>query len=174
MLFSLLKHYLDTDTSLKVSQSVYCSTTSIPHGVENYFPRLWGTGISDAIFFELVILLVHYIQNLCTGINQVVWICLLQRELRLNKYNFFLFLRLKILFGGSLHSRPLHGLELVSFSTIPGWCNHGNTFLFLGLINIFMGSLHSLPWHGLELISFSAIPGNKCCHDSTFLCFLDL
>ena len=49
MLFSLLKHYLDTDTALKVSQSVYCFTTSISHGVENYFPRLWGTGISDAI-----------------------------------------------------------------------------------------------------------------------------
>ena len=44
MLFSLLKRYLDTDTTLKVSQS------SISHGVENYFPRLWGTGISDAIF----------------------------------------------------------------------------------------------------------------------------
>ena len=49
MLFSLLKHYLDTDTALKVSQSV-CCFTSISHGVENYFPRLWGTGISDAIF----------------------------------------------------------------------------------------------------------------------------
>ena len=47
MLFSLLKHYLDTDTTLKVSQSVYRFTTS--DGVENYFPRLWGTGISDAI-----------------------------------------------------------------------------------------------------------------------------
>ena len=50
MLFSLLKHYLETDTALKVSQSVYCFITSISHGVENYFPRLWGTGISDAIF----------------------------------------------------------------------------------------------------------------------------
>ena len=50
MLFSLLKHYLDTDTALKVSQSVYCFTTSISHGVENYFLRLWGMGISDAIF----------------------------------------------------------------------------------------------------------------------------
>ena len=50
MLFSLLKHYLDTDTALKVSQSVYCFTTSISHGVENDFPRLWGTSISDAIF----------------------------------------------------------------------------------------------------------------------------
>ena len=54
MLFSLLKHYLDTDTALKVSQSVYCFTTSISHGVENYFPRLWGMGISDAIFNVLL------------------------------------------------------------------------------------------------------------------------
>ena len=50
MLFSLLKHYLDT--TLKVSQSVYCFTTSISHGVENYFPRLWRTGISNAIFIN--------------------------------------------------------------------------------------------------------------------------
>ena len=50
MLFSLLKHYLDTDTALKVFQSVYCFTTSISHGVENYFPRLWGTGFPDAVF----------------------------------------------------------------------------------------------------------------------------
>ena len=53
MLFSLLKHHLDlniTDTALKVSRSLYCFTTSISHGVENYFPRLWGMGISDAIF----------------------------------------------------------------------------------------------------------------------------
>ena len=53
MLFSLLKHYLElhiTDTALQVLRSLYCFTTSISHGVENYFPRLWGTGISDAIF----------------------------------------------------------------------------------------------------------------------------
>ena len=53
MLFSLLKHYLDlhiSNTALKVSWSLYCFTTSVCHGVENYFPRLWGTGISDAIF----------------------------------------------------------------------------------------------------------------------------
>ena len=52
MLFSLLKHYLElciTDTALKVSKSLYCFTTSISHGVENYFPRLLGMGISDAI-----------------------------------------------------------------------------------------------------------------------------
>ena len=56
MLFSLLKHYLDlyiSDTALKASQSLYCFTTSICHGVENYFPRLWGTGISDVIFFQI-------------------------------------------------------------------------------------------------------------------------
>ena len=53
MLFSLLKHYLDlyiSDSALKVSLSLYCFTTSICHGVENYFPRLWGTDICDAIF----------------------------------------------------------------------------------------------------------------------------
>ena len=55
MLFSPLKHYLDlyrSDTVLKVSQSLHCFTTSICHGVENYFPRLWGTGISDAILLQ--------------------------------------------------------------------------------------------------------------------------
>ena len=53
MLFSLLKHYLDlyiTDTALKVSRSLYRFTTSMSYGVENYFPRLWGMGISDAMF----------------------------------------------------------------------------------------------------------------------------
>ena len=50
-LLDVIFHYLDTDTALKVSQSVYCFTTSISHGVENYFPRLWGMGISAAIFF---------------------------------------------------------------------------------------------------------------------------
>ena len=53
MLFSLLKHYLEvyvTDTALKVSRSLHCFITPVSHGVENYFPRLWGTGISDTIF----------------------------------------------------------------------------------------------------------------------------
>ena len=57
MLFSLLKHHFDvniTDTALKVSRSLYCFTASISHGVENYLPRLWGMGISDAIFFLLL------------------------------------------------------------------------------------------------------------------------
>ena len=58
MLSSLLKNYLElyiTDTALKVSRSLYSFTTSISHGVENYFPRLWGTGISDAIFVIVLI-----------------------------------------------------------------------------------------------------------------------
>ena len=57
MLSYLLKHYLElhiTDTALKVSRSLYCFMTSISHGVENYFPRLLGTGISDAIFQSLL------------------------------------------------------------------------------------------------------------------------
>ena len=55
MLFSLLKHYLDlyiSDTVLKVFWSLYCFTTSVCHGVENYFLRLWGMGISDAILMD--------------------------------------------------------------------------------------------------------------------------
>ena len=54
MLFSLLKHYLDTDTALKVSNSVYSFTTSVSHGVENYYLRLWSKDISDTIFFTMV------------------------------------------------------------------------------------------------------------------------
>ena len=56
MLFSLGKHDLDlfvADTALKVSQSLYCFTISVSHGVENNFPRLWGRGISNAIFKSL-------------------------------------------------------------------------------------------------------------------------
>ena len=60
MFFTLLKHYLDTDTALKVSQSVYFFTTSISYGIENCFPRLWGTGISDAILLKIVF-------NSCNG-----------------------------------------------------------------------------------------------------------
>ena len=54
MLFSLLQHYLDfyiSDTAESVPVFVLFFTTSIYHGVENYFPRLWGTGISDAILY---------------------------------------------------------------------------------------------------------------------------
>ena len=62
MLFSLLKHYLDNDTALKLSQSVYCFATSISHGVDNYFPRLWDMGISDAIFFFLFVYIFYSFQ----------------------------------------------------------------------------------------------------------------
>ena len=63
MLFSLLKHHFDlniADTALKVSRSLYCFTTSISHGVENYFPRLWGTAISDAIFSPVFLYMLSY------------------------------------------------------------------------------------------------------------------
>ena len=71
MIFALLKQYMDiyiTDTALKISQSLYCFTTSVSHGVENYFLGLWGMGISDAIFVKLTsilfILMMNYlIQN---------------------------------------------------------------------------------------------------------------
>ena len=50
---------------------MYCFTTSISHGVEKYFPRLWGTGISDAIFdtqddvlIDLVLCICLFVDNL--------------------------------------------------------------------------------------------------------------
>ena len=70
MLFSLLKHHFDlniTDTALKISRSLNCFTTSISHGVENYFPRLWGTGISDAILTSSIS---HGVEK---KISQAVW-----------------------------------------------------------------------------------------------------
>ena len=63
MLFSLLKQHFElniTDTALKVSRSLYCFTTTISRGVENYFPRLWGTGISDAIFMVWSFSCIHF------------------------------------------------------------------------------------------------------------------
>ena len=86
-----------------------------------------------------------------------------------------MFIGLKSLSLCSLHSKPLHGLVLISFSLmhllpVLPWQHF---FLFLGLTNIFMGSLFSISLHRLELITFSAKPGNKCCH-GTFLCFLGL
>ena len=56
--------------------SVYGFTTSISHGVEKYFPRLWGTGISDAILIIVrlsrvpvplkFILLFHWSSSFCS------------------------------------------------------------------------------------------------------------
>ena len=71
MLFFLLKHYLDADTDLKVSQSVYCFTTSISHGVENYFPRLWGTGISDAIVNLITFPIIYMLPKLSQVLDVV-------------------------------------------------------------------------------------------------------
>ena len=60
MHFLSLRHYFlylnifwtyVTDAALKVSQCLYCFITSISHGVEKCFPKLWGTGISDGIIF---------------------------------------------------------------------------------------------------------------------------
>ena len=42
-----------TGSALKVSRSLYYFTTSVSHGVENYFPRLWGMGISAVFIFSL-------------------------------------------------------------------------------------------------------------------------
>ena len=82
MLFSLLKHYLDTNTALKVSQSVYCFTTSISYAVENYFPRLWGMGISDAIFHCVCFLsgtnsglqILYLVRHTLAGISGCVYV----------------------------------------------------------------------------------------------------
>ena len=88
MLFSLLEHYLEiyiTDTALKVSHSLYCFTTSISHGVENYFPRLRSTA-SLMLFFDIgngvvklmsiegwimKILLYYYKYTYCSNENKI-------------------------------------------------------------------------------------------------------
>ena len=48
---------------MKVFRSLYCFIAFISHGAENYFPRLRGMGICDAIFSfynqELGLLQIH-------------------------------------------------------------------------------------------------------------------
>ena len=59
MLFSPFQHYLDlyiTDTALKVSQCLYCFTTSVSHGVETISP---GCGV----WAPLVLFFVKKISN---------------------------------------------------------------------------------------------------------------
>ena len=52
----------------------------------------------------------------------------------------FLFLGLKSLSWCSLHSKPLHGLVLISFSLMPGnKCCHGNTFFLFLTYKYFYG-----------------------------------
>ena len=89
---------------------------------------------------------------------------------------FFCFLDPYInILGGSLHSIPLHGLELLGFfgntwQQLLSW-QHFFCFFYL-YINIFVVSLHSKPQHRLVLTSFPTLPGNKCCHGNTFFLFL--
>ena len=47
-LLTLFRFYI-TDFVVKASWSLYCFTSSVPHGVKNYFPRLWGMIIFNAI-----------------------------------------------------------------------------------------------------------------------------
>ena len=78
MLFPLPKHYLDlcvSDTVLKLSQPLYCFTTSMCHGFENYLPRLWGMGIS-AIFRTVTE----------SGNSAKNWLCLIYKTWR-NKFS---------------------------------------------------------------------------------------
>ena len=44
--------YRVTLFALNVSWSL-CVSSSIAHGVENFFLSLWGTGISNAFFFVI-------------------------------------------------------------------------------------------------------------------------
>ena len=86
MLFSLLKYYLDT--ALKVSQSVYGFTISISHGIENYFPRLWGTGTSDAIFINYYYYLDLYITDTALKVSQSVYCFTISISHSVEKYFF--------------------------------------------------------------------------------------
>ena len=83
-LFSLLKHYLDlyiTDTALKVSRSLYFFTTSIFHGVENFFPRLWGRAslmlfLSSYTFLDAVCFVFALEKVVCLVIYCNTYVCL--------------------------------------------------------------------------------------------------
>ena len=48
-----MQHHV-TIFALKVSSwSLYRVTSSLSDAVENYFPRLWGMGISESMFFSI-------------------------------------------------------------------------------------------------------------------------
>ena len=75
-----------------------------------------------------------------------------------------MFFGLKNLFWGSLHSKPLHGSELIILTTITGtkFCHGMATLVDMATIfsvcwtnKYFMGSLLSIHLYRLELISFS-------------------
>ena len=83
MLFSLLKHYLDIDTAL------------ISYGVENYFPRLWGTGISDAIF-SILINVVMLLLNCHFNTLSLHKFCFSETLFSLLNYEFWTFTKLTL------------------------------------------------------------------------------
>ena len=62
-LFSPLKNYWDLHKFDTVSSFLIFVhfTSSVSHGVENYFPALWDTGFSDTIFcdFKFYVLFLH-------------------------------------------------------------------------------------------------------------------
>ena len=119
MLFSLLKHHLDlniTDTALKVvSRSLYCFTTSISHGVENYFPRLWGTGISDAILHNCAISIDSY-SSVYKLYNFIIFSLLINAVILLLNCHvlifclnvYIIFFLLKVIFSTSTLFGPLY------------------------------------------------------------------
>ena len=87
--------------------------------------------------FAMVTLFLYFfwIQTICTDINQIVRICLLQRELGL--ISFSSITGNKCCHGNTfyLHSKPSLDWIILVFLTIPGnKCCHGNTFFcFLDL-----------------------------------------
>ena len=71
-----------TDTAVKVSRSLYCFTASISHGVEKYFPGLWGTAISDVNFLFLC-------QLTCQSADIMASFCGVRVCVRVRVTNFF-------------------------------------------------------------------------------------
>ena len=85
-------------------------TTAIFHGVENYFPRLWGTGISDAIL--------HNCANIIDSSSE-------------NKFYSFIILIMSILINAAI-------LLLNCIVLIPYLCMHflslRSYFIYLNII----------------------------------------
>ena len=67
---TLTSQYEKKKKKKKVFWSLYCFTTSICHGVENYFPRLWGTGISDPIRASTDHFLFFFVSRLSSVVAQ--------------------------------------------------------------------------------------------------------
>ena len=55
---NILFRFYITDFVVKASWSLYCFTSSVSHGVKNYFPRLWGMIIFNAtsiLFYKKIL-----------------------------------------------------------------------------------------------------------------------